>query len=186
MLLFNIICGIWLLSEILLNRLLRSKANDKKGTDKQSLGTLWVVIIISIFIGVFISYAVKAPVCSHSVAISYVGLSFVLLGVILRLIIIKSLGKFFTVDVTIRENHQLKKDGIYKYLRHPSYAASLISFLGMGIALNNWFSLLIIVVPVFCAFAYRIKVEEEALIQQFGNEYIEYKKRTKGLIPFVW
>jgi isoprenylcysteine carboxyl methyltransferase (ICMT) family protein YpbQ len=39
---------------------------------------------------------------------------------ILRLAIIATLGQFFTVEVTIKQNHKLKKDGFYKYLRHPS------------------------------------------------------------------
>ncbi|WP_091394853.1 methyltransferase family protein [Flavobacterium noncentrifugens] len=61
------------------------------------------------------------------------------------------------------ENHKLKTDGFYKFLRHPSYFASLVSFVGFGISLNNWIALAIITTAIFTAFAYRIQVEEKVL-----------------------
>ena len=96
------------------------------------------------------------------------------------------MGKYFTVDVTIREGHQIKKDGVYSILRHPSYSASLLTFLGLGLFLNNWISLIIAFIPPFLAFLYRIKIEEKALTEQFGQDYIDYKKQTKKLIPFIY
>ncbi|PZF71704.1 hypothetical protein DN068_16680 [Taibaiella soli] len=122
---------------------------------------------------------------SYAVAMN-VGLGVIILGMVLRFAVIRSLGRYFTVDVTIREGHQLKTDGIYRYLRHPSYAASLISFAGFGISLNNYLSLLMLVVLIGAAFFYRVKVEERALIEQFGDDYINYMKRSKRLIPFIF
>ena len=107
-------------------------------------------------------------------------------GIVIRIIAIVSLGQFFTVDVTIRVDHRLKKDGIYKYLRHPSYSGSLLSFIGLGLTMNNWISLLLISFSIIIAFIFRINVEEKVLIEQFGSEYIEYKKVTRGLIPFIF
>jgi protein-S-isoprenylcysteine O-methyltransferase Ste14 len=104
----------------------------------------------------------------------------------LRLTAIISLGRFFTVNVAIREGHTIKQDGMYKYVRHPSYAASLLSFLGFGISLNNWVSLLVVFVPVTIAFLYRIKVEEAMLSAGLGDAYTAYKKRTYRLLPGIY
>lgn len=41
-------------------------------------------------------------------------------------------GEFFTVQVAIKEDHQLKTDGYYTNVRHPSHTASLLSFIGFG------------------------------------------------------
>jgi protein-S-isoprenylcysteine O-methyltransferase Ste14 len=116
----------------------------------------------------------------------YFGLILITAGMLFRFISVWSLGRFFTVDVTIRTNHKLKKDGVYRIIRHPSYAASILSFIGFGISLNNWLSLLIISVPVTFAMLYRIKIEEKMLLNQFGAAYADYMKRTKRLIPWIF
>ncbi|WP_379967334.1 methyltransferase family protein [Epilithonimonas sp. UC225_85] len=71
-------------------------------------------------------------------------------------------------------------------MRHPSYSASLLTFLGLGLYLNNWFALAVAFIPPFLAFLYRIKIEEEALTEQFGKDYTDYKEQTKKLIPFIY
>lgn len=182
--LFYISMGVWFLSEIIYKQKLKSGDKDQK-KDRSTLSVLWLVIILSIFAAVTVSHIFDIPI-AHSAWVFYLGEAFILLGIIFRLIIIRSLGKYFTVDVTIREDHKIKKEGFYQYIRHPSYAFSLLTFLGLGLFLNNWVSLLFAFIPPFLAFSYRIKIEEQTLIEQFGDEYVEYRKVTKKLIPFIY
>lgn len=160
---FTIIYVIWGLSEFLISILLRSKATDKANMDNNSLSLIWIGIAISLTLSIFISIKYKFSISDNGI-VRYVGLALIVIGIVLRLIIIKSLGRFFTADVTIMQNHKLKKDGFYHFLRHPSYSASLLSFAGFGISLNNWVSLLIVMVMVLMVFINRIKTEEKALI----------------------
>lgn len=183
--LFIIVYIIWGLSEILINRFLRSKADDKKNQDKNSLAFIWITIVIVINAAIFISMKYYFPISAFE-TVRYFGLALILTGIILRSVVINSLGKYFTVDVTIRQGHQLKKDGFYKFLRHPSYSASLLSFVGFGISLNNWISLIIVVASILFAFIRRINIEEKALTEHFGEEYIDYKKKTYRIVPFVY
>ena len=164
---------------------MRSNATDKQGADKNSLRLIWITIAVSTALAVYVSFNYYFPI-AHFNFIKYIGLAIIFTGILMRLIIIKSLGKFFTADVTIRQGHELKKDGFYKFLRHPSYFASLLSFIGFAISLNNLVSLLIVVAAILSAFINRIKVEERTLIDYFGQEYVDYKKTTKRLIPFVY
>ena len=184
-LIFIITYFVWLFSEVTLNRLLHSKITDKQDADKNSLLVIWITVVSAIFLAVFISMKFHFPIFSNP-AFRYVGLAIIFIGILLRLAAIITLGRFFTVDVTIRQDHQLKKDGLYKYLRHPSYFASLVSFIGFGISLNNWLSLILVTVAVIIVFIIRIKIEEKILIEQFGSEYLHYKKTTNGLIPFIY
>jgi len=184
-LLFIITYIAWVVSEIVLNRILHSKKNDKKDADKGSLMVLWTTIMVSITLSVFIANSIYLPVLLNPV-IQYIGLLMIYMGIAIRIIAIVSLAQFFTVDVTIRANHRLKKDGIYKYLRHPSYSGSLLSFIGLGLTMNNWISLLLISVSIITAFIFRINIEEKVLFEQFGSEYIDYKKNTYGIIPFIF
>jgi protein-S-isoprenylcysteine O-methyltransferase len=96
------------------------------------------------------------------------------------------LGRFFTVDVQVSADHQLIDSGPYRFIRHPSYTGILFEFLGFGLCLGNWLSVLIIIVPVGAAFLYRIRVEESALARGLGERYVTYCSRTKRLIPFVY
>ena len=182
---FTIIYIIWILSEIILNRLLRSKSTDKQSADKNSLIIIWVTVVTAISLSSYIATKYYLPI-SENQLIRYIGLALIITGVIFRLIIVKSLGKYFTVDVTIKTDHKLKKDGFYSFLRHPSYFVSLISFIGFGLTLNNWLSLSLVTLAALISFIYRIKVEEKVLITYFGAEYIAYKKTTKGIIPFIY
>ena len=180
---------LWLLTEVFYKQRLASNETDKQGKDKSSLNILWIIIISSISLSIFVAnihFDTFSLAISDNILIVYLGLLLIFAGIFGRLIIIRSLGKYFTVDVTIRKEHKIKKDGFYSVLRHPSYSASLLTFLGLGLYLNNWVALAVAIIPPFLAFTYRISVEEKALIEQFGQEYLDYKKQTKKLIPYIY
>lgn len=185
MVIFYIIWSLWFLSEILLNRLFRSASYGKKGHDKGTIRIIWITIGIVNTLGIISAVLSDMPI-SESWFIPYLGLLMIVTGMILRFISIRALGKFFTVDVTIREDHQIKKNGIYRLIRHPSYLGSILSFIGFGISLNNWISLIIISIPVIIAMLKRIRTEEKLLADQFGTEYTDYMKRTSRLIPWIY
>lgn len=186
--LHHIIAAIWILSEVLLNRLVRSSKSDKTQGDKQSLRYIWITIMIALPLAHILSRQTAFPVfpISSSPVIVQAGLILIVAGMIYRFIAIYTLGRYFTVDVAIRSDHKIVRKGMYKYMRHPSYLGSLLSFLGNGFALNSWFGLVIGFVPVLLTFLYRMKVEEELLVTNFGQEYKDYKKETWRLIPFVY
>ncbi|MGC3948522.1 MAG: isoprenylcysteine carboxylmethyltransferase family protein [Chryseolinea sp.] len=102
----------WFVSEVLLGRLRRSDETDRKRDDRHSLTIIWVVIMCSMPLVSIVATAIAAPIV-HGVWIRYAGLALIVLGMSLRFWVIKSLGRFFTVDVAIRDGHQLKTDGIY-------------------------------------------------------------------------
>jgi protein-S-isoprenylcysteine O-methyltransferase Ste14 len=183
--LYAVICVIWLASEILLNRILRAGKEDKQKSDRQSLMIIWITIMIAMPTAQFVSAMYRIPISNYA-GISYIGMGMIIAGMIFRFIAVYTLGRYFTVNVTIRAEHKIVKDGLYKYLRHPSYLGSLFSFFGNGLALNNRIGLLICFVPVLLAFMYRMKVEEELLTANFGQQYVDYKKQTWRLLPFVY
>jgi protein-S-isoprenylcysteine O-methyltransferase Ste14 len=185
MAIFWVVWITWWTSEVLLSVLSRSGKKDKKRRDRGSFWVIWMVITVAMTAAIMFSIKIKLPISHHNM-IHYIGLAVVITGMVFRIISILSLGRLFTVDVTIRENHVLKKDGIYKLTRHPAYASSLLSFTGFGISLNNWLSLITITLLLLVVFIYRIRIEESALIEQFGEEYLEYKRNTYYLLPWIY
>ena len=184
MITFIIIWSIWFISELLLNIFFHS-ANNIDDQDKGSMRIIWFTIAVSVDLGIIISIFFKFSL-SRLIFLPYAGLFLIIAGMIFRFIAVWTLGKYFTVNVTIKENHQIIKVGLYKIIRHPSYLGSLVSFIGFGISLNNWISLILIIVPITIAFIHRIEIEERLLLKQFGLEYSEYIKKTYRLVPNIY
>lgn len=78
--------------------------------------------------------------------------------------------------------HRLVGEGIYRLIRHPIYAGDLTMLLGFELALNSWLVLLVgLLVPVVA----RQALGEERMLSQSLPGYADYRRRTKGFIPFV-
>jgi protein-S-isoprenylcysteine O-methyltransferase Ste14 len=107
-------------------------------------------------------------------------------GIALRVWAILTLDRFFTFVVGISADHRVVQRGPYRLLRHPGYAGALLTLLGVGVAVRNWLSLLLIVAVPALALAIRITVEEAALAGALGAEYRAYADRTARLIPGIW
>jgi len=117
---------------------------------------------------------------------TWVGVAIMISGVAFRRYVINFLGRFFTATVQIRKDHQLVKEGPYRYIRHPSYLGLLILSLGNGIALANWISLLLCIALPAIGIIRRIGVEEKELHDYFGDQYQDYRKSTWRIIPHLY
>jgi protein-S-isoprenylcysteine O-methyltransferase Ste14 len=183
--LFLIISIVWVAFEVFLSRKKRSNGTGIKD-DRSSLTVLWITLILAISAGIYISRFDIGTIELYSSFIHYFGLFLIICGLIIRWIAILKLKDLFSVTVFVQENHQLVDSGIYKHIRHPAYLGSLISFLGLGFAWQNWLSLFIIFIPIFTALSYRIHVEEKVLFREFGDEYSRYISQTKKLLPWIY
>jgi protein-S-isoprenylcysteine O-methyltransferase Ste14 len=94
----------------------------------------------------------------------------------------RHLDRQWSIALELREDHKLITSGPYRYVRHPMYLGIFIYTIGlMMISLD-------VLVILFFAFTIwvnyrRIPREEEMLIQEFGDEYLEYIKRSGRLLP---
>jgi protein-S-isoprenylcysteine O-methyltransferase Ste14 len=97
-----------------------------------------------------------------------------------------TLGKSFSANVAIRESQKMVRSGLYRAVRHPSHLGLLMVFVAIGIHSRNWISFVVAVVPTTAALIDRIQVEEQALQEAFGEEYAQYSRVTKRLVPGVY
>jgi protein-S-isoprenylcysteine O-methyltransferase Ste14 len=165
---------------------MRRSSEENKVLDSSSLKVLWITLILSISLGIYFRRFSVGTISIYASIIHYIGLFLIIFGLVIRFFAIKKLKKFFTVTVAIQKDHRIVDTGIYKHLRHPAYLGNLISFLGLGFALQNWLTIIIIVIPIFGAISYRIYIEEKVLNKEFGEEYSNYSSRTKKLIPWIY
>jgi len=177
---------IYLFSEVLLTATRRSRSRTGTKQDRSTLGVLWVVIMVSIAAGVYVAARWPAAALPNGRIFALVGVFLFVIGLLLRWWAIITLGRFFTVDVTIEKDHELVERGPFRVVRHPSYTGVLLAFVGFALTLRSWAALLVILVPIFGAFIRRMNVEEEALSGALGSRYADYMRRTKRLVPFVY
>jgi protein-S-isoprenylcysteine O-methyltransferase Ste14 len=177
---------LWYGSEIILAIVKRPKPDSITRLSKSSSRRLLLITSISVAIGVFIGLRGIGSVRGWYPWVSYVGLALLVLGLIIRWIAILTLKQYFTVDIAIIKDHIIINHGLYKYIRHPSYAGGMLSFLGLGLTFSNWLTPLIIFIPTFLAFSNRIKIEEKALLGAFGDDYKVYMSKTKKMIPGIY
>ncbi|WP_410508792.1 isoprenylcysteine carboxylmethyltransferase family protein [Methanosarcina hadiensis] len=117
-------------------------------------------------------------------AVTATGALLTVSGTVLRAWGIRSLGKYFSVHIEIKENHELIESGPYRFIRHPAYAGNILQAIGIPLMLNAYYSLSISIVLIFL-FLHRLKLEEEVLIRDVKG-YGDYIKRTSKLIPKLW
>jgi protein-S-isoprenylcysteine O-methyltransferase Ste14 len=176
----------WFASEIYIAIATRTRGSKGKVSDRGTMLLLWIVIFSSISAGVWIGEVQGSNLPGGAHWLKPVSVLVLIAGLILRWAAILSLGKAFSANVAIQTTHTVKKDGLYRWMRHPSYTGILLCLLGVALHTRNWISFLVIVIPTTAAFLYRIHVEEIVLRNHFGQEYIEYSSHTKRLIPGIY
>ncbi len=146
--------------------------------------------LLLIFLGMVIS--LRAMITDHLHvqppfgALAAAGLVLFVLGVIIRIVARRTLGRFFTYELTVKKEHRLVTHGIYRSIRHPLYTGILLLWFGAALALQSLIGFLLALALLVPALAARIRKEEAFLGAQFGAEYRGYMKRTRRLVPFVF
>lgn len=183
---------VYFASELLLTITRRSRSATGTKQDRSTLSIIWIVIIISIAGAVFVarSRSLRAILWMFELPqsdwIPVLAVGLFALGLAIRWWAIITLGRFFTVDVTIEKDHEVVQGGPFRVVRHPSYTGVLLAFVGWALTLGNWVAMLVLLVPIFIAFVRRMNVEEEALRGALGERYAEYMRRTKRLVPGLY
>jgi protein-S-isoprenylcysteine O-methyltransferase Ste14 len=178
---------VWLLSEfslVIRDRVQgKGKTEKDKGTRNYNLLSIITSMILSLFIIEKTDYLFVGQRIDFFI---WLGAVVIVIGLIIRVWAIITLGKSFRTTIEIHKDQKVVKEGPYKLIRHPSYSGAILICLGYGIAFQNWLSLMVLIVIPLIAIIYRIPYEEAAMINELGEEYIDYQKKTKKLIPYIW
>lgn len=92
---------------------------------------------------------------------------------------------FLSRTIEVQEGQKVIDTGMYKIVRHPMYAVTILLFFSIPLILGSVITLIIFLFyPIIIAF--RIKNEEKVLERDLKG-YKEYKEKVKKkLIPFIW
>jgi protein-S-isoprenylcysteine O-methyltransferase Ste14 len=177
---------LWLVLETIGSRTKRS-TDSTNVSDRGSFQLIMILLWLAVGLDFAISFLLpQATILWHRRAVFFVGIALMLAGLAFRFYSMSLLGRFFTYQVAIHPGQTVVEAGPYRYIRHPSYTGALVTLVGLGLALGNWAGLLALLVCMGAAYAYRISVEEAALLAALGEPYRQYLRRTHRLIPFLF
>ena len=140
---FNVLLMCLLISEIFIFFYTRSKQNRTEKIDTRDLGTKWLLYLNFVFCLIisFLCISQKAPFCIRELTLpayfAKIGMLITAVGICIRIKAVLTLKKAFTLNVQISKEQQLITNGMYKFVRHPAYTGSILSLLGVSIALKN-------------------------------------------------
>lgn len=166
----------------------RFSISESKAKFSSDRNTVWLILGVSC-IGQIASLMEWAYIKEGIPAFSmwtYVGAVMLVGGTAFRVYAINVLGKYFSTTVQIKNEHRIITAGPYKILRHPSYSGAYIAMLGCAVFLESITGLLIFGIGMLFVYHLRIKTEEQTLIQNFKEDYLNYSKQTWKMFPMVW
>ena len=94
------------------------------------------------------------------------------------------LGRNWSSQITLKQEHELIQSGPYRLVRHPIYSGVLLALLGTAIYIGELRGF--IAFPLFVAgWWLKARVEESLLLEHFGEPYRDYQRKVKAIVPFV-
>lgn len=96
------------------------------------------------------------------------------------------LGRNWSVTAEVREKQNLITSGVFKYMRHPMYSAHLLWGIAQALLVHNWIAGVASLAVFLPLYLLRVPREEKVMLNEFGDEYREYMKRSGRVIPRFW
>ncbi len=164
---------------------------DKAAIEREGRGS-FVARFIGFFVllGLLGLYAVNPPwfrvmAVPLPAWLRWTGFGIGLLGIALVAWTEVALGRHWSAQLQLRQEHRLVTDGPYARVRHPHYSA--ITGFGVGVALVSASWPFIVMLPVILwGLVDRIPKEEKMLAGEFGEAWQAYARKTRRLIPWIW
>jgi protein-S-isoprenylcysteine O-methyltransferase Ste14 len=183
---FDVVVGAFVVSELRVR--LRSERNrEGSRQDHLSVRVVQVTALGGVALGILLTRRVPgADVGAGRWPLFVAGLVVMCAGIAIRQWAVSTLGRFFTIDVRVQPGQTVVEDGPYRWVRHPSYTGLILTFVGFGLALGNWAALVALTVVPTAGLVYRVRIEEQALLDGLGEPYRRFAEGRPRLFPGVW
>lgn len=142
------------------------------------------ILILEIF-GVFKIGTIDTSDSEQYFYLRVIGLAVFALFSYLQIQVHKNLGSNYSQEIAIVKDHQLVTNKFYRLIRHPQYLSQVLSDLGAGIALAGIIIIPLVILVELPLFLLRARREDELLENHFGEEWVDYKKKSGFIIPFI-
>ncbi|HUD05972.1 MAG TPA: isoprenylcysteine carboxylmethyltransferase family protein [Candidatus Saccharimonadales bacterium] len=146
---------------------------------------IFVLVVIFVHLSFRQAYVFKnQQIVNSNEALLIVGFIVFLLGLLLAVWARLYLGKNWGMPMTKKQNPELVTTGPYRFIRHPIYTGILLAMIGSALAISLYWLIPLVIAGSY--FIYSATVEEKNMANEFPEIYLNYKKKTKMLIPFIF
>jgi protein-S-isoprenylcysteine O-methyltransferase Ste14 len=115
----------------------------------------------------------------------YFGLAIFVVGFVIMNWAEIALGKYFSIQVTVQEDHRLMTNGLFKYVRNPRYLGIILNNIGISVVFRAWLALTL-TAALTAVLIWRIHDEEALRHAEFGESWAAYQSHTWRLLPFIY
>ncbi len=164
------------------------QAPGKMIQQEKNDASFWFIVLgmISGFYLPPVEYLYFKSTLPRGIVVQIIGLCITTLGVVLFIWARRTLGNYYSGHVSVIENRPLIQHGPYRFIRHPAYAGYLLITVGIAVGYSSLTGLIVILFLLLPSILYRPGVEDAILTQQFGEQFKEYVRKTKRLLPGIW
>ncbi|HEY2470620.1 MAG TPA: isoprenylcysteine carboxylmethyltransferase family protein [Terracidiphilus sp.] len=117
--------------------------------------------------------------------VKLMGLALECAGLALAIWARRVLGRNWSGEITIKEDHQLVRTGPYARVRHPIYSALLVMYAGTAVVSGQMHALIGLLVAIV-AYMRKTRMEETNLVNAFGARYDQYREETWAIVPGLY
>jgi protein-S-isoprenylcysteine O-methyltransferase Ste14 len=114
----------------------------------------------------------------------WIGTMLVLVGLWLATYCRRFLKGNWSIDVQVKQSHELIRSGPYRWVRHPIYTGLLLALLGSALTIGQWRGLVAFMIACVTLWA-QSRVEERYMTETFGDRYRKYQHEVPALVPFM-
>jgi protein-S-isoprenylcysteine O-methyltransferase Ste14 len=177
----------YFLAEFIATHFRGARPEHRQGHDAGSLNVNVIVFTSGLFLAVASRKYVDSLVApGPNVAWGLAGGVFCAAGMVVRGSAVWILGRAYSPMVAVQPGQAVVTRGPYRFVRHPAYTGVLLMFAGIGVSLGNLGSIVACVALPVAAILNRLRVEEPVLERELGEEYRQYARGKKRLVPGVW
>jgi len=180
---YSILIGFFLL-ETFLRQGTPARSFEKTESDRNSTYLIGLTFFVILILSIILNLLKIGTFRNKWLALS--GLIIMGVGLIIRIYSMLTLNKFYTRTLILTDAHELVKTGLYRYIRHPGYFGTILIWCACGLAMQNKIIFVAAIILTSIAYYYRIENEEKMMTEKFGQGYLEYKKHSWRLLPFLW
>ncbi len=182
---FTILYALFFISTLYLRIKIRKKTLNSeriKGKIIASWTTKYIFFIyLLILFGSLVEYFIVQR--EINLYLSFSSVILYIIGIAGRQWAFNSLGKYWSVNIEIRDEHEIIREGPYKFMRHPNNFFHSIEVLAITLIPNSYYSLAIFVAAYFPVLILRSIIEEKAMTESLQERYRNYRKEVWGFLP---
>lgn len=149
----------------------------------------WTLVVLdALHATIYVGTAVECVLSQTATfgPVMMLGLAVYGISLVLRHAAIRTLGRYWSLHLEIREGHQLIKTGPYRYVRHPAYLAIILEVIAIPLVGKAYYTLLVSLGAYIPVLLLRWSGEEREMVNKFGEQYSRYQREVPAFLPRLW